>query len=556
MANSGNMLSIGISGLQASQRNLATTGHNISNVNTDGFSRQSVEQATRSPTSSSNGFIGSGVDVVSIQRVFDQFLSDQVTARTSSFNQLDTLQQLASGIDGLLANPDAGLNPVLQKFFNAVQDVSNNPTSIPARQVVISEAQTLVDRFSSLDNRLEDLRSSVNGQLDAVTTEINTIASSIAGLNDSITQESGKAGGQPPNDLLDKRDVLINRLAELVGVNTVNGNDGSVNVFIGNGQSLVLGNTATSIGTMRNIFDKSQLDVSLRSGTTEYSISSQITGGKLGGLLAFRDEVINPAQDSMGRIAIGLAATFNTQHQLGDDINGNPGGLFFNDIVASSPQVLSSSNNNPASGTVGVSISDTNLMKASEYRLNYDGATFSLQRLSDNTIVDSGFAIGDFPRTVAGDGITLTLSGSAAAGDSFLIRPVRNGGSDISVAIGSAAEFAAAASGNALGDNSNALALVAMQLKNVMGGSTETYQSAYAKLVSSVGGVTNKAKINANAQSTLLNKAVEEQQNVSGVNLDEEAANLVKFQQAYQASAQLVRIANEVFQTLINATSR
>lgn len=556
MANSGNMLSIGISGLQASQRNLATTGHNISNVNTDGFSRQSVEQATRSPTSSGNGFIGSGVDVVSIQRVFDQFLSDQVTARTSSFNQLDTLQQLASGIDGLLANPDAGLNPVLQKFFNAVQDVSNNPTSIPARQVVISEAQTLVDRFSSLDNRLEDLRNSVNGQLDAVTTEINTIASSIAGLNDSITQESGKAGGQPPNDLLDKRDVLINRLAELVGVNTVNGNDGSVNVFIGNGQSLVLGNTATSIGTMRNIFDKSQLDVSLRSGTTEYSISSQITGGKLGGLLAFRDEVINPAQDSMGRIAIGLAATFNTQHQLGDDINGNPGGLFFNDIVASSPQVLSSSNNNPASGTVGVSISDTNLMKASEYRLNYDGATFSLQRLSDNTIVDSGFAIGDFPRTVAGDGITLTLSGSAAAGDSFLIRPVRNGGSDISVAIGSAAEFAAAASGNALGDNSNALALVAMQLKNVMGGSTETYQSAYAKLVSSVGGVTNKAKINANAQSTLLNKAVEEQQNVSGVNLDEEAANLVKFQQAYQASAQLVRIANEVFQTLINATSR
>ena len=551
-----NMLSIGISGLQASQRNLATTGHNISNVNTDGFSRQSVEQATRSPTSSSNGFIGSGVDVVSIQRVFDQFLSDQVTARTSSFNQLDTLQQLASGIDGLLANPDAGLNPVLQKFFNAVQDVSNNPTSIPARQVVISEAQTLVDRFSSLDNRLEDLRNSVNGQLDAVTTEINTIASSIAGLNDSITQESGKAGGQPPNDLLDKRDVLINRLAELVGVNTVNGNDGSVNVFIGNGQSLVLGNTATSIGTMRNIFDKSQLDVSLRSGTTEYSISSQITGGKLGGLLAFRDEVINPAQDSMGRIAIGLAATFNTQHQLGDDINVNPGGLFFNDIVASSPQVLSSWNNNPASGTVGVSISDTNLMKASEYRLNYDGATFSLQRLSDNTIVDSGFAIGDFPRTVAGDGITLTLSGSAAAGDSFLIRPVRNGGSDISVAIGSAAEFAAAASGNALGDNSNALALVAMQLKNVMGGSTETYQSAYAKLVSSVGGVTNKAKINANAQSTLLNKAVEEQQNVSGVNLDEEAANLVKFQQAYQASAQLVRIANEVFQTLINATSR
>jgi flagellar hook-associated protein 1 FlgK len=551
-----NMLSIGISGLQASQRNLTTTGHNISNVNTDGFSRQSVELATRNPLSSGNGFIGSGVDITTVKRVYDQFLSDQVTTHTSSFNQLDTLQQLASGVDGLLANQDAGLNPALQNFFNALQDAANNPTSIPARQVVISEAENLVNRFSSLDARFEDLRSSINDQLGAVTTQINAIASSIAGLNSSITLEMAKAGGQPPNDLLDKRDVLINQLAELVSVSTVDGNDGSVNIFIGNGQNLVLGNTATTIGTMRNTFDKSQFDVSLGSGATEYSISSQITGGKLGGLLAFRDEVINPAQDSMGRIAIGLAATFNTQHQLGDDINGNPGGLFFNSIVASSPEVLASSNNNPVSGTVGVSITDTNLIKASEYRLNYDGATFSLQRLSDNTIVDSGFTIADFPRTVASDGITLTLAGSAAAGDSFLIRPVRNGSSDIDVAIGSASEFAAAASGNSLGDNSNALTLVDMQLKNVLGGSTETYQSAYAKLVASVGGTTNKAKVNANAQSVLLNRAVEEQQSVSGVNLDEEAANLVKFQQAYQASAQIVRIANEVFQTLLNATSR
>ena len=535
---------------------METASNNISNVNTDGFSRQSVELASRTPITSGSGFIGTGVDVVTVQRVYDQFLSDQVTARTSSFNHLDTLQQLASGLDGLLANEDAGLNPALQSFFNAVQDVSNNPTSIPARQVVILEAETLVNRFSSLDKRLEDLRTSINDQLGAVTTEINNIASSIAGLNNSITLESAKAGGQPPNDLLDKRDVLINQLAELVSVSTVDSNDGAVNVFIGNGQSLVLGNDAVPIGTMRNDFDKSQFEVSLGSGAAQYSISGQITGGKLGGLLAFRDEVINPTQDAMGRVAIGLASTFNAQHQLGDDISGNPGGLFFNSIITSSPEVLSSSNNNPASGTVGVSITDPNLMKASEYRLNYDGATFSLQRMSDNTIVDSGFTVGDFPRAVATDGITLTLAGSAAAGDSFLIRPVRNGSSDIDVAIGSAAEFAAATSGNALGDNSNALALAAMQLKNVLGGSTETYQSAYAKLVATVGGATSKAKVNADAQSALLNKAIEEHQSVSGVNLDEEAANLVKFQQAYQASAQLIRIADEVFQTLINATSR
>ena len=495
-----NMLSIGISGLQASQRNLATAGHNISNVNTDGFSRQSVELAARTPNVFGSGFIGSGVDVVTIKRVYDEFLSSQVTTRNSTFNQLDTLQQLASGLDGLLANEDAGLNPALQSFFNALQDVSNNPTSIPARQVAILEAETLVDRFSSLDKRIADLRSTVNDQLGAVTTEISNIASSVAELNKSITLETGKAGGQPPNDLLDKRDVLINRLAELVSVSTLDGDDGSINVFIGNGQTLVLGNTATAVGTIRSDFDKSQFEVSVSNGSTSYSISSQISGGKLGGLLAFRDQVLNPVQDSMGRIAIGLAATFNTQHQLGDDISGNPGGLFFNNIIASSPVVLPSSNNNPASGTVSVSITDTNLMQASEYRLNYDGATFSVKRLSDDTIVDSGLAIGYVPRTVATDGITLTLAGSVAAGDSFLIRPVPNGGNDIRVALSSAAEFAAAASGNALGDNSNALALAAMQLKNVLGGSTETYQSAYAKLVANVGGTTNKAKVNADAQ--------------------------------------------------------
>ncbi|MDT8383119.1 MAG: flagellar hook-associated protein FlgK [Gammaproteobacteria bacterium] len=556
MASSGDMLSIGISGLQASQRNLATAGHNISNVNTDGFSRQSVELATRNPIAVGNGFVGSGVNVVTVKRVYDDFLSAQVTARTSTFNQLDTLQQLASGLDGLLANDDAGLNPALQSFFNALQDAANNPTSIPARQVVILEAETLVDRFASLDKRFEDLRNSVNDQLGAVTTEISNIASSVANLNSSISQEMARSGGQPPNDLLDKRDVLINQLAELVSVSTVDGGDGSINIFIGNGQTLVLGNEANTIGTMRNEFDKSQLEVSTSSGATDYSISSQITGGKLGGLLAFREEIINPVQDSMGRLAIGLAATFNTQHQLGDDINGNAGGLFFNAIDVSSPEVFSSSNNNPASGTVGVAIDDATLLKASDYRLNYDGATFSLRRISDDTIVDSGFAIGDFPRTVAADGLTLTLTGTAAAGDSFLIRPVRNAGNDIDVAIGSAAEFAAATSGNALGDNTNALALAAMQSKSLLGGNTETYQSAYAKLVATVGGATSKAKVNADAQAALLNRAVEEHQSVSGVNLDEEAANLVKFQQAYQAAAQLIRISDEIFQTLINVTGR
>ncbi|MDX2464732.1 MAG: flagellar hook-associated protein FlgK [Porticoccus sp.] len=556
MASTGDMLSTAVSGLQAFQRNLATTGHNITTANTEGYSRQTVELATRNPISSASGFIGTGVNVASIQRVYDQFLSAQVTSSNSTFNQLDTMQQLSSAVDDLLGDSESGLNPVLQSFFNAMQDVANNPTSTPSRQVLISEADTLASRFVSMDNVFSNLQENVNDQITAVTNEISGIAESIVGLNKSIVLETGASGGQPPNDLLDQRDLLVNQLAELVSVQTVTADDGSLNVFIGNGQTLVLGSTANTIGTVRNEYDPSQVEVSFSSSTINYSISKQISGGKLGGLLEFRDQILEPTQNSMGHIAIGLAATVNAQHQLGDDINGNPGGLFFNSIVTSSPEVLPSSGNNPASGTVSVAISDTNNMQASDYRLNYDGATFSLLRLSDNTVVDSGFAIADFPRAVASDGLVLSLAGGVAAGDSFLVRPVHGGAADIDVAISSGADVAAAASGSSLGDNSNALALAALQLQKVLAGGTETYQSAYASLVGSVGADTSQAISGANAQRTLLTRAIESEQSVSGVNLDEEAANLIKFQQAYQAAAQVISVSDDIFQTLLSVTSR
>ncbi len=556
MANTGNMLSTAVSGLQAFQRNLVTIGNNISNVNTEGYSRQSVELSARAPNAASSGFIGTGVDVTTVKRVYDQFLFDQIVSRNSAFNQLDTLQTMASRIDELLADDDVGLNPVIQKFFNAVQDVANNPTSIPARQVLISEAVSLSESFRSFDRRFENLNDNVNNQLVVTTAEVSSIASSIAELNKNIALQKSLASGQPPNSLLDQRDRLVSQLSELVSVNTIEASDGSLSVFIGNGQTLVLGGEARTLSTTRNEFDLSKLDVSFDTGINNFSISGQLNGGKIGGLLAFREDVLNPAQNSMGRIAIGLASAINVQHQLGDDINGNPGGLFFNDIVSTSPEVLPSTGNNPASGTVSVAINDTNLIQASEYRLNYDGATFSLTRLSDNAIIDSGFTAVDFPRTVAADGITLDLVGGISAGDSFLIRPVRSGAGDIGVAISSAAEFAGAASGNALGDNSNALALAALQSQKALGGSTESFQSAYAKLVSEVGVGTREARVNANAQRALLDRAVESQQAVSGVNLDEEAANLLKFQQAYQAAAQVIRISDDIFQTLLSVTGR
>ena len=550
------LLSTAISGLTAYQRNLAVVGNNITNVNTEGYSRQGVELVSRAPTPNGSGFVGNGVEVSTVRRIYDQFLGDQVTSRTSSFQQMDTLYNLAARVDDSLAGESSSLSPSIQAFFNAVQDVSNNPTSIPSREVMISEASTLASRFQSLNREFDGLRDQVNAQMEVFTSEVNSIAGSIAELNQDIAIARASAAGQPPNDLLDQRDQQINRLAELVSVNRVEADDGSTNIFIGSGQALVLGSEAASLSTTRDAFDPSQREIVFTSRTTSIPIGGQLNGGQLGGLIDFRRNVLDPAQDGLGRIAIGMAETFNAQHQLGDDLNGNPGGLFFDAIDTTSPAVFASVNNNAASGTVAVTISDAGQLKASEYRLNYDGANFSLLRLSDNTVVDSGFGTAALPRTVAGEGITLDLSGSVTTGDSFLIRPVRYGARDMNVALASAAEFAAAASGNASGDNSNALALASLQTQKLLGGGTETYQSSYGKVLADVGVKTREAKVNSEAQQALLDNAIEANSAVSGVNLDEEAADLIKYQQAYQAAAQLVKIADTLFQTLLNVAGR
>lgn len=557
MAGSGDLLGTAISGLVAFQRNLAVTGHNITNVTTDGYSRQTVEMATRTPNASGNGFIGTGVSAVTVKRNYDQFLFDQLTSRNSSYGQQNTLHEMSGRIDNMLGDPEAGLDPALQTFFDSLHGVGNNPTSVPARQVLLSDAESLANRFGVLNQQLDDLRTIVNSQLEFLTLEVTGIASSIAELNQDIAIQKGISGGQPPNDLLDKRDMLVNRLSELISVSTFEAEDGSLNVFIGSGQALVLGINANDITVSRNDFDQSEYDVNFTAGSVTYPISDQLGGGMLGGLLEFRSEVLDPAQNSLGRIAVALADQINTQHQLGDDLNGAIGGLFFNDIVNASPEVLDNSNNAGLSDTVSLAIVDTNLIQASDYRLNYDGANFTLTRLSDDVVVASAATLAP-PLSV--DGITVSVAGggSYTAGDSFLIRPVRKGAQNVAMVLTDPAAFAAAAIGVPLlgGDNTNALAMAQMQTQKLMGNGSESYQTAYGRMVASVGVKTSEARINASAQKALVERAEDQMESVSGVNLDEEAANLLKFQQAYQAAARVITIANDVFQTLINATSR
>ncbi len=631
----GDILGSGISGLLAFQRSLAGASHNIANVNTEGYSRQRVELGTRPPQPSGAGFIGQGAQIEGVRRIYDEFLTLQVRSYTSANAQLQSYYSLASQLDNLLADPQAGLSPSLQDFFNAVQGLANDPASIPARQVLLSNGENLAKRLHALDQRMRDLRGAINGQLQSGVSEINGYAQAIAKVNQAISLAQGAAGGKPPNDLLDQRDALIVKLAQLTGVTTVAQDNGMVNVFIGNGQTLVAGTQASVLSVTKNPYDPSRYEIGYQN--SDQAISDSLTGGKLGGMLQFRNQVLDGTQNLLGRVATGLALTFNAQHRKGQDLNGAMGADFFS---VAAPKTFAHSSNT-GNAVVGATLASASALTGSDYVLQRTSGGYTLTRLSDNTVT----TLATFPggaETV--DGLTLSLtSGALNVGDRFLIQPTRNGAADIAVAVKDARLIAAAApvrssaaltnQGNAtisagevldsthaallntvtitfnnppttftitgvvpdpspvaftsganidfngwrvqitgtpqagdsftvqqntngVSDNRNALLLGNLRTQLTLAGGSASYQDAYGQLVADVGSNTYQADIGRQAQETQLAQARNARDATSGVNLEEEAADLVRFQQAYQAAAQVISIADTLFQSLLLALRR
>lgn len=652
----------GISGLRAAQRSLATTSHNISNVNTEGFTRQRVEQGTRTPTATGAGFLGNGVETQGVRRVFNQQRETAVQQATSEFQRLDTLSGLAGRLDNLVADPSAGLSPALQAFFGAVQGLANDPTSSTAREALLGEGRNLAARFRFLDGRLTEINADVDRQLDTEVSEVNELAGAIAELNRAVVGELGRTGGQPPNDLLDERDNLVRQLSERVSARTVAQEDGSLNVYIGSGQTLVSRFAASELGVIDSPEDPARSRIAFVDTGSPVDITDAIQGGSLGGALDFRREVLDPARDALGRIATTVAATVNAQQNLGLQFDGGSAGQLGEDFFGvGQPQVIPRQTNT-GTGAPTVTIDEAGIggLTGDNYRLSYDGTDYTLTNLADGTT-----------QTLAGatdqvDGLDINASG-ITAGDSFLIRPTRLGARDVAVALDRPAQIAAAsplrareavdaagqgtnggnaaierlevrsttglplsggadpltlrfdASGgtgsngawlvtdgngtsvatidydpstdsggitvdgagtlasygdptftltgvpvdgdelvlenneNGRGDNTNALALGELSDQSILDGGESTYQEAYASLVGDIGSSTRQAQVNRDAQEGALQQASAARESVSGVNLDEEAANLLRFQQAYQASAQAISIGRSLFDSLLAA---
>jgi len=631
------ILDIGVSGLLTAQSQLQTTSHNISNAGTPGYKRQQVILSSNIPQSSGAGFIGRGVHSSTVQRIYNQFLVSQSLQIQTQSQALDSNYAYIKQLDNMLGDSASGLSPALQNFFSAVQDVAQNPSVIPSRQAMLSNAEALVARFQSMDQRMSQIREGVNAQIASSVDEINSLASQVAEMNHQILVMESSVAGQPANDMLDQRDELINQLSKIINTNTVKQSDGSVNVYVGNGGALVVGAQALSLQAINSPNDPGNLTVGLVSRNNTIQIPErQITGGTLGGVLSFRSVTLDSAQNALGRIAVTLAQTFNAQHQLGMDLNGVMGENFF---TLPSPKIISASSNNPAS-SIAAGISDYNVLTTSDYQVSYDGTNYTLTRLSDNTSVSTPVApSGASPLTL--DGISVTAA-TILPNERFRIQPTINGAKDIAVNITDTTKVAAAgpnrtnaavtntgtgkisagtvnplpldpnlqqtltitfhtpydgqydvtgigtglpatnqsyaagadisfngfsfqidgnpAAGDIFtivpnnggsADNRNVLLLGVLQTRNTLGNGTASYQSAYGQLVSQIGNKTRELEVTSKAQANLLAQTEQSMLSVSGVNLDEEAANLIRFQQAFQASSKVIEISNTLFDSIL-----
>ncbi len=534
-----NILSIGQSALAAAQVGISVTGHNIANASTPGYSRQQIVQSAAQAQDFGFGYLGQGTLVSSVTRVYNELLTKQLNNAQSSSQATNAYAAHMTQIDNMLSDPAAGLSPSIQNFFASVQALSSNPGDVASRQAMLSTAEGLATRFQSLDNRLNEMRGSVNSELATSATQVTSYAAKIAQLNDVISKAIGANSNNPPNDLLDQRDQLISELSKLVKTDVYSQNDGSYNLSIGNGIPLVVGSKSYGLTTVNSPEDTGRLEIAYVTNIIKPLGESSLPGGKIGGLLQFRSGALDTIQNQLGQISTVIAQTFNDQHQAGFDANGVAGGKFFN---VPTPDVFGGTSNS-VGATLNATISNVAALTSSDYRVNYDGTNYNITRVSDNTIQ----TFTSLPQTLDG----VTFNGTMAAGDSFLVEPTRNGASKLSVAITNTSKIAAADATGGTGNNRNALLLAALQSKGTLNNGTTSYENAFGQLVSFVGVKTNELKVNAAAEDTLVTQTTAAQQSESGVNLDEEATNLIRYQQAYQAAGKVMQIASNLFDTLL-----
>ena len=651
-----NLINLGLSGLNAAQWGLTTTGQNISNASTPGYTIETPVFAETGGQNTGSGFLPQGVSTVTVTRQYSQYLTTQLNNAQSSSSSLSTYNSLISQLNNLVGSPTAGIASAITSYFTGMQNVANNASSLATRQTAMSGAQTLANQINAAGQQYDALRESVNTQLSNTVSQINSYTQQIAQLNGQINAASTQ--GQPPNQLLDQRDLAVSNLSQLIGVQVVNSN-GAYSVFMSNGQPLVSAGNSFNLGTAPSTGDSSELSVQYlgQAGANPAAApqdlpDSKIEGGTLGGLVAFRSQTLDPAEAQLGAIAVSFASQVNAQNALGITLAGVQGGALFS---VGSPTVYANTQN---TGNASLSVSFANAAQPTtgDYTLAFNGSSYTLTDNSTGTVVGSA---SNLSQPI--NGLNFSMTGTMNAGDSFTVEPTRGALNSFATATTDASAIAAAspvlgaaattntgtgaispgtvtagytmpgstttltyngtgltgfpvgstvtvagspattysitsattvvpyssstgasltinntsagqmnkvsvtisgvpAAGDkftigpntgANNDGRNALALSNLSTAKSMNGGTVTLTGAYANYVNEIGNQTNQIQTASTAQASLVTQITTAQQSVSGVNINEEAANLLQYQQLYQANSKVIQTAQTLFQTLL-----
>lgn len=680
------LINIGMSGLGAAQSGMYTLGNNIANADVESYSRQQIVQKTKGGQQVGQVFIGTGTTLADVRRVYNAYLENQLRTTTSLSSDATSYLNQITPLDTALSSADTGITAALQRFFSALQDASAKPTEDASRQLLLTSAQSLAKRFNTLSSQLNQQNSNINSNMVSLATQVNNLTKTIADLNVQISKMSAVTG--QPNDLLDQRDGAVRELTALIDADVVEQKNGNYDIFLKNGQALVLGSTTQTIGVAASATDPTRMSLILNRGSTQMDITNSTTGGELGGLIRYRKETLDPALNELGRVALVVADAINRQLGQGIDKNGDFGASLFGDInsaKAIANRSIAKTGNSAGSGNLDVTIKDTGKLSTSDYQVTFTSATgYSVRKLPEGTDMGS-YDITTTPPPVI-DGFSLSLNGGGmSAGDSFKITPTRNESASIDASLTDPKRLALAApltatsgsgnkgtgtitqpsltslvdiydavqsadlqkglknstpvklvfgddstspqaytlfdsQGNNIGsgtivpgqdnklqlsvpmvdasgnpiteadgvtqktftfemnvngaprngdsftvsltgagsaDNRNAQSVLDLQTKATVevgsNGKGISMTDAYAKLVSSVGGKAGQAQMDSDATTALKGSATDARNALSGVSVDEEVGNLVKFQQYYTASSQIIKAAQETFATLINS---
>lgn len=550
-----NLANLGKAALLAAENRLQTAGHNINNAATEGYNRQSVLVQTASASATGAGWIGRGVQAVSVQRAYDSFLSRQLMDSQVKGAALKTYGDQISQVDNLFADRTVGIAPAIQQFFDGIDAVASAPADSAARQELLGRSTGLATQIRNANAFLDEQRNNINTQITTTVTQVNSYLERINDLNQQITTAKATQPGQPPNDLLDMRDQAVSELSQMIDIKAYYQDD-RVSITVGNGQLVLGGNSVYPLAARSSEADPTRVAVNytiLDSGGNVDQVEmpdSLITGGKLGGLLTFRTDSLDTVQNDLGRLAMGLAITMNDAHRAGVDLAGNSGDDYF---TFGMPNVISHERNaNTAGVDVQFDLGNTNLSNAftnQDYRVDFDGVNYSLTTIPGGTTTP----LAGLPGTPATfGGVTFTISsGVATAGDSWIIQPTRNGAANLEVAITDPAKIAAAGPGAGSANGDNALIMAKLRTDKTMGNGSMSLNEAFSQIISKVGVQTQQNITAQKAQDALIQQNYSAQQAVSGVNLNEESMNLDRYQEQFRAASRMIDVSSTLFDTLL-----